>query len=462
MHHSRIAARLYNAPLLLMPEKADVIERVFRAHQDDRAGELASFELPARLAPPASLLPMRQTAAGYAIAPNGVAVVEVLGSLVQRGTGMSAASGLTGYNALAAELDAAMRDPMVRGVVLDMDSPGGEVAGAFELASFIASATKPIYAVANELAASAAYLLASAADRVFVPQTGLVGSVGVVMLHVDRSRANDRAGVTYTPIFAGAKKVDGSSLGPLTESARAEAQTRVDMVYRLFVDAVAQRRGMTPDAVRATEAGILTADAAKAAGLADVVGTLGDAVQAMADELNAGRSPGKPRATRATSTTKGATMDNEHDTPAPATSAAAPEPTTVANPAPVAPAASRDPAIDDAQAAGYLAGQDAGRTAERERIRAILTDAAAADRPKLASHLALATDLELAAALPVLAAAAPEVAAGRGNVLAARMPANPRIGADAEPETETRVRRLSSVSIFDSRRKATEGGGAAK
>lgn len=467
MTHARLATRLYNAPLLLMPEKADVIERVFRAYDEDRAQELARYE-PTRHVAASSLVPMRQTSQGYAITPDGVAVVDVLGSLVQRGSGMDAVSGMTGYNRLAAELDAAFRDPMVRGVVLDVDSPGGEVAGAFELAQFIADAPKPVYAVANELAASAAYLIASAAWRLFVPQTGLVGSVGVVMLHVDRSRANERAGVVYTPIYAGARKVDGSSLGPLTESARSDAQARVDKVYSLFVDAVAQRRGITPDAVRSTEAGILSSDEAKAAGFVDEVGTLGDAIVALAEHVRTGKPAARSRSVRGQSNEgRGTNMQGTQAAPA-AAGQEVHEPAAIAAPtAPAAPTASADSTPAPAPAAADPApepvaadAERAGRAAERARIRAILTSAEASTRPALASHLALATDLAVEAVLPILAAATPEAKAGAGN-LAARMPRNPGIGADAAEAGERRVATINVANIYEARAKARGAAGAA-
>ncbi len=226
----RLAAMLYNVPLLVLPERAETIERVFAAYVERRTAELPKLEAEPPREDAAMLVPMRRTEAGYSITDRGVAVLNVYGTLVQRAGSLDALSGLTGYNRLGAQLDAALRDPLVRGVVLSVDSPGGEVAGAFQFAEMVATAPKPIWGVADELAASAAYLIASATARLFMPETAQVGSVGVVMLHQDRSAQVERSGVRYTPIYAGSKKIDGSSLGPLSETARADLQARVDEV----------------------------------------------------------------------------------------------------------------------------------------------------------------------------------------------------------------------------------------
>ena len=117
--------------------------------------------------------------------------------------------GITSYTAIAANFAEALQDPGVRGILFDVDSPGGETVGCFELCDQIYSSRgqKPIYAVANDLAASAAYAIASAADRVFVTRMGAVGSVGVFACHVDQSRADAKAGFNYEFVYAGARKI---------------------------------------------------------------------------------------------------------------------------------------------------------------------------------------------------------------------------------------------------------------
>jgi signal peptide peptidase SppA len=201
---------------------------------------------------------------------------------------MDAMSGLQSYDDIRGMLRTAMADREVTGIVLDVDSPGGEIAGLADLADEIRSATarKPIFAVADDHAFSAAYWLASAASRVFVTQTGGVGSIGIIAMHLDRSGFDQKAGFAYTPVFAGAQKNDFSPHGPLSERAKAVLKADVDRVHGMFVNAVAQNRQLPAAKVRGTEAALyLGADAVKA-GLADEIGTLDDAVAALGRHLS--------------------------------------------------------------------------------------------------------------------------------------------------------------------------------
>jgi len=170
------------------------------------------------------------------------------------------------------------------------DSPGGEVGGLFDLVEQIRAirpaATKPLWAVANENALSAAYAVASAADRLYVTRTGEVGSIGVVAVHVDETGADAKAGLAWTFVFAGERKVDANAHQPLTERARAAIQADVDQLYGEFCALVAANRGLRIDAVRGTDAAIYRGELAVRAGLADRVGTLDLAIAGMVTELD--------------------------------------------------------------------------------------------------------------------------------------------------------------------------------
>ena len=147
---------------------------------------------------------------GYEVV-DGVAVVPITGMLVHRLGIMGSALGMTGCDGIAASVGQALDDPAVRGVLLDIDSPGGEIAGCFSLADaiFAARGRKPIWAVADEIAYSAAYAIASAADRVLVPRSGGVGSIGIIALFADVSRGLEAEGITVNVIAFGARKADG-------------------------------------------------------------------------------------------------------------------------------------------------------------------------------------------------------------------------------------------------------------
>lgn len=279
MTYPRLAQRLYNTPLCITQAKAEVIESVFRSYSEGGRPEYVKDEQTRDHIGAAAAFGANRRKDGYAMTRDGVAVVPIVGTLVQRAGGMDAMSGLTSYEQLSATLDIALSDHEVTGLVLDVDSPGGEAAGVSALADQIRGSAKPVVAVANEAAFSAAYWLASAAQYIYVPATGMVGSVGVIMLHVDQSKADEKRGLVYTPIFAGQRKNDFSSHEPLSNEALASAQAMVVRLYDQFVSAVAANRGIDAQTVRDTEAGILDVDAAAAIGMVSGRGGIGEGIE---------------------------------------------------------------------------------------------------------------------------------------------------------------------------------------
>ena len=274
-----LASRIFGTPLLIHPRKLDVIlsvlgPRLGLAMSDDSQQLIKQL---AAQAPPA---------ASTSLSSN-IAVISVSGTLVRRAAAVDAASGLTSYAAISAQLAQAVRDPAVNAILLDIDSPGGEAGGAFDLADQIVAARqiKPIWAVANDDAFSAAYAIASAATRVYVTRTGGVGSVGVIALHVDQSQRDAMSGLRYTAVYAGDRKNDMSPHAPLSTDAAQALQAEVDRLYGLFVSTVAVNRNLSAQDVQDTEAGLYFAQDAIDAGLADVVGTLDDALIALSEEL---------------------------------------------------------------------------------------------------------------------------------------------------------------------------------
>ena len=218
------------------------------------------------------------------------AILAVIGPRI--GIEAPAASGLTSYGHIEDRIMDAATDPAVRAILLDIDSPGGEAAGVFDLSDLVyeARSLKPVWAVADEEAFSGAYAIASGAERLIVPRTGGLGSIGVVAVHVDRSARDAMEGFRTTTVYAGAAKNDFNPHETLKDGARRTLQAEVDRVYALFVDTVARNRGLTADAVRATEARLFFGEDAVAAGLADEVGTLRDSLTALAVTLAEPRS----------------------------------------------------------------------------------------------------------------------------------------------------------------------------
>jgi len=282
-----LVSRLFGTPLLIHRPKLDVILSVV-------GQRIGMADVPA--------MPMMDLAAfqrpPLAAAPEGIAVIPIHGSLVKRSLGMETASGLTSYGDIAAMLDAALADPQVSGILLDIDSPGGEASGSFELARRVreVAAIKSVWAVANDAAYSAAYAIAASAQRLFVTETGGVGSIGVIALHVDQSVKDAKDGYHFTAITAGAHKNDYSPHEPLSDAAKTELQGEVDRLYSIFTEHVAAMRGLDLAAVRATEAGLFFGTNAVAQGLADGVQTLDATLSQFHQFLNArNHSPSQVR-----------------------------------------------------------------------------------------------------------------------------------------------------------------------
>lgn len=201
------------------------------------------------------------------------AIVGILNPLVTR---EGSAWGVTSYEFLNYSLEAAARDPKIKSVVLDGDSAGGNAAGMVELAAQIRriNSSKPVIASANGLMCSAAYCLASAAKTIISTPSSTLGSIGVLLVHGDFSRALDKAGVGVSLIHAGKKKVLGNMYQPLSKDDRSDLQKEVDSYFGLFVNAVAAGRGarLTEQKARATEGATFLGEAAKKIGLVDDVG----------------------------------------------------------------------------------------------------------------------------------------------------------------------------------------------
>lgn len=209
---------------------------------------------------------------------GSVAVLPLQGVITQRPSAFNSYSGGTSAEQFVAAHTALLKDPVVKAVLWDVDSPGGSVAGVPESAARLLASrgVKPVTALSNAMMASAAYWLASAADTVVASPSSLTGSIGVVSVHEDWSKANEKAGVTPTYITAGKHKVEDHGDAPLTDEARAAIQQTVDDYYQKFVGAVAKARRTTADAVRSGygEGRVLTAERASAANLVDRIGDM--------------------------------------------------------------------------------------------------------------------------------------------------------------------------------------------
>lgn len=263
-------------PWAILPEKLAVIRELLILRTDGR--RLTPEEIKAELA-------VRPNDRPAFAGGSAIAVISMVGTLMPRGNMLMESSGAVSVQRLAASFRAALNDPEVSSIVFDVDSPGGQVGGIEELASEIyqARGQKPIVAVANGLAASAAYWLASAADELIVTPSGEVGSIGVFAAHQDVSAALEQEGIRMTLISAGKYKTEGNPFEPLSDEARGAVQARVDEFYDMFTAAIARQRNASQgDVVNGFGQGrVVGAARAVSLGMADRVATFDEVISGL-------------------------------------------------------------------------------------------------------------------------------------------------------------------------------------
>lgn len=340
----------------------------------------------------------------------------------------------TGYEYIWKAFDRGMSDFNVQGIALVCDSPGGEVAGNFDLVDkmFERRGEKPVRSYAAESAYSAAYSIASVGEQLTVSRTGGVGSIGVVTMHVDMSKRLDDIGYAITFIHAGKHKVDGNAFAPLPDDVKARIQVRINALYDVFVAIVARNRGMEEAAVRATEALTYSASEAVSINLADDIGALEGALAAFAADLSLPDGE-EDMSTKDNSAADQAAIDTARAT-----------------------------ARTEGEAAGRAEGLKTGGSEMQARCKAILGSDEAKGREDLANHLAFDTDMSAEAAVALLGkapkAAAPTTASD-GNRFDAAMNAagNPVVGPDgglATAQSEEEVEAKAIVASFRPNRAA--------
>lgn len=214
---------------------------------------------------------------------GSVAVVPLHGAIYPRANMMTEISGGVSLDVLTGQMAQLMADPSVGSIVLDVDSPGGSVVGVQEFAEKLRAwrRQKPITAVANHLMASAAAWIGMNASEVVASKSAGVGSVGVYMTHVDRSKAYEQAGVKVRILSAGKHKAEGHDHEPLSAEAEAHLMERINEVYGWMVRDIAKGRGVSPERVRGGygEGRVLGADKALAEGMIDRIGSLDDVIR---------------------------------------------------------------------------------------------------------------------------------------------------------------------------------------
>jgi signal peptide peptidase SppA len=300
----------------------------------------------------------------------------------------------TGYDFIRARFYAAMADPDVKGIAYDVHTPGGHVAGNFELADemYAARAVKPSIAIIDSMCYSGGYSLGSSAGRMVAAPSGGVGSIGVVMMHVSVQQLMEKWGLDINFIHAGAHKVDGNMFNALPDDVRARYQASVERSYEKFVALVARNRAMDADAVRATEALCYDAEEGMSLGLIDAVQTPKEALAAFRKELSGSTTIPQQGAKKMSHNTPQNGASGE-GTPTAST-------TVINN--------TTDTAAAGAGSTSHNAAAEAA-AAERARIDGIMSCEEAAGREDLAKHFAFKTSMSIDGARQALAAAPKKV-----------------------------------------------------
>lgn len=443
-------SRVLNRPLLMDPGYA----RTFFAGLSSRIGINRVYDIGGQVEEQEKL---RIRASSYTAsrdrdrpykAVDGIAVIPIDGTLVNKYGYVKPHSGMTGYDGILARASDAFNDPDIRAVLLDNDTPGGDVAGCFDctksLREMATASGKPMWSLAYDMNCSGGMALASAASRRLITSTGIAGSVGVIMAHGNYEKALETQGVDVTLIYAGAHKVDGNPYGALSDEVYERFLAETVALRQEFAELVGSNIGMDVEKVLATEALSYRGQDAVNAGLADQVVNGNQAIQIFSDYLSSqGRTLSTIGASMSIQDNKGlAAKSGETDSAASSTQT---QETNVSESQPAVAAESTSENVDQ----GELKKQAA--TQERERIQGILKCEEASTRPALANHLATNTDMSVVDAQGVLGAAAEEGSATRSaSALDAVMSAEaePSIGLDTGTEQTEDEDVSKSVSLF--------------
>lgn len=267
-----IAARLFGAPLMLEAGKAMVIAEALGPRVLGGPVQIGVLREPLR--DMVDGWTGEKVYQGPPMVAPGVALIEIEGSLVNKGSWIGKSSGLTSYEGIGVQIADCMSDD-IRAVVVEIDSYGGEVDGAFACAEGLAalSAAKPTIAILTDHACSAGYLFAAPCRSILIPSTGLAGSIGVICMHVSAARAADKAGFDVTILRAGDRKSRPTPFEAMDEDTLARELADMEKLRVEFAEVVARYRTgrISLDAILATEADTYRGEEAVKVGLADAV-----------------------------------------------------------------------------------------------------------------------------------------------------------------------------------------------
>lgn len=456
MRYPLIAAQLFNTALMAQPAMAHAFADAFIAILSGSASVEARFVSTDGAALETEASASRYAGSRfkdkpYAMTDSGIGILPVHGAMVQRmGQITPDCTEMTSYEKLGRRFDAMLSDPDVKAILMDIDSPGGQVAGNFEFARRILAARdqKPVYAHANEKAYSAAYSIGSSAAKLFTNDTGGVGSIGVMMLHMNMAERDAKLGYEYHAFHSGARKNDFNPHFKLSAEAKASAMATVNQLHNVFAQHVATARGVSVDAVNATQSDTLDAGAALDGKFIDGIATFGEIVSMIEDSLkNQSQFGLRPSAGRSSTATQPAQEISMNFTQQDIDKAVALATTALE--------------MKHADAVAQLTAkhkQDlSDNTAEaikasKERSAAILALPEAKDRPLAARQIADATDMSVEKAKEFLASLPIEKGAGGFGSAMAGLKNPPVSGGDggaAAEDLDAVAQRIASFARRD-------------
>jgi len=289
-----IAAMVFGSPLYATPELVTAVKAVLEPRLLGRV--TSDFELDEQLAVSVQMGSDEERQLRGVTISGHLAIIPVHGILVARAGQITAScEELLSYEKLRSQITGAINHELVKEVVLDFHTGGGQAIGCHELAQFIRDCTKikPITALVNYAAYSAGYYLASACSRIIASPTAGVGSIGVIIETYEVSKWEAEVGIKYSTFFRGDHKNDFSPHEEITDQAVAEINKRLDQAYSLFVNSVAEFRGLAAEAVINTQARLFGAEEALSLKLIDEIAPAQDAINRIAQSYvtkSAGRS----------------------------------------------------------------------------------------------------------------------------------------------------------------------------
>lgn len=444
-----IMSRVLNQPLLMDPARA----RTFFAGLASRMGINRVFDVSGEVEGQEKLriraegfTSSRERDRPYTVV-DGIAVLPIEGTLVNKYGYVRPYSGMTGYDGILTRAADAFNDPNIRGVLMDNDTPGGDAAGCFDctrtLREMAVASGKQLWALAYDMNCSGGMALASAASHRLITSTGYAGSIGVIMAHANYEKSLEEQGIDVTLIYAGAHKADGNPYSKLQSETYERFLAETEGLRQEFAELVAEFTGTSLQSILATEALSYRGEAAVNAGLADQVVNGNQAIQIFSDYLSG----------QGSTISLGATMSIE-DTPK-----ASAGPASASTSASAAPAADTEQTTEQKTATEAQKKQDdqgvrkAAVEEERARISAIMGCEEAQGRAGLANHFAMNTSMTPAEAKAALAAA-PMEAAKATKTLDSMMAEEdvPKIGMDADSELSDQDQEFdSALAMFKSK-----------